>query len=304
MSIARHLARIAALALSLAPATSPQAQKLSFTLSDTAHRDAGGKALSAPEGVACGADGSVVVADTANGRLVRYKLAKGVLQGGQAIGGPRLRHPVRVHITSQGDTLVLDRRAGAIVRIDRKGKTTGALTLSGVDGAKEAIVGSFALDDDDRLYILDLRGRRVLVASSSGAVDRALALPDDAGVVTDLAVDNNGAIYALDASRRRLYKATRREAALVAVGSPLPDDLTFASHLAMTPSRAMLVVTDRNGHGLLLLGLDGASVGRRLAMGTRAGYVYYPSQTCVTKQGSLVVTDRGNNRVQVFGTKR
>jgi len=61
---------------------------------------------------------------------------------------------------------------------------------------------------------------------------------------------------------------------------------------------------DENGGGVVIVGQDGAFLGRQLAMGWTEGLLYYPSQMCLTEKGAVFIADRGNSRVQFFSIVR
>ena len=62
----------------------------------------------------------------------------------------------------------------------------------------------------------------------------------------------------------------------------------------------LIVLVDKHGNGLLVLGPDGSFLGRRLSIGWGEGLVYYPGQICIDGNGDIFVADRGNNRLQAF----
>jgi hypothetical protein len=35
-------------------------------------------------------------------------------------------------------------------------------------------------------------------------------------------------------------------------------------------------------------------------MGWKEGFLRYPSQMCITEEGSVFIADRGNNRIEAF----
>jgi hypothetical protein len=65
-------------------------------------------------------------------------------------------------------------------------------------------------------------------------------------------------------------------------------------------SRGVLYLVDENGGGIVLVGQDGAVLGRQLAMGWSEGLLRYPAQICLNDKAQVFVADKGNNRVQVF----
>jgi hypothetical protein len=117
-------------------------------------------------------------------------------------------------------------------------------------------------------------------------------------MVTDVAVDAGGTVYALDPVGRTLWGAEKGSAELKPLNRTLGDHMSFGTYLL--PLRGKLVVVDQNGSGLAVLGPDGSFLGRQLAIGWSDGLVNYPAQLCVNKAGVAFLTDRFNNRVQLF----
>jgi len=270
---------------------------------DSIYKDSRGKSLAAPEGVACAADGTIVVADTGNKRLLRYKIANGAATGGTPIAARKLAAPARIELTSKGEIIALDLHGNSLARIDGNGAFAGNIAISGAPG--DAVVPvSFTLDGSDNLYLLDIGSRRVVVASSTGSYQRQIELPADARTVTDIAVTSDGAVYAIGGAEAVLYKAAKGAKTFTAVGKELSKSITYATGLAPTASKASLLAVDQHGNRVVWLGLDGSVLGQRLGMGQRDGFVYYPAQACEIGTSYLVIADRGNDRVQVFATSK
>jgi hypothetical protein len=257
--------------------------------------------LLAPEGVACSGQGAIVVADTGNGRLLLYRLRDGRLTGGAPVRLAEVTSPARVQIDGRGDVLVLDRRTRRIVRVDAAGKFAGVVELKGAAGA--AVVPlAFRVGAAGELYVLDVAGRRVLVAGPEGRVRRELPLPRGLEEFVDLAVDQAGRLLALDAVGARLWVAERDATTFKPLSVSLKDRVAFPVYLLEDRGRLSLV--DQHGHGLVQLGADGGFQGRDLEMGWAPGKLYYPAQACSNGEGLVVIADRGNNRVQVFTDSR
>jgi hypothetical protein len=79
----------------------------------------------------------------------------------------------------------------------------------------------------------------------------------------------------------------------------LREYLSFPTSIA-ADNRGVLYLVDAHGSGIVMLGQDGAFLGRQLAMGWNEGLLYYPSQICLNEKGEIFIADRGNSRVQVF----
>lgn len=294
--------RIPALALAsalLAPAAA-HAGAAGLKHERSIYLDARERPLASPEGVACDEAGNVVVADTGNARLLLYTWKEGSLAGGAEVKLAQLSHPVRVQIDRRGNVLALDRRTRRIVRLDARGGFAGAVEPRGAAGTVAPT--SFKLDAADRLLVLDGAAARVLVLDASDAVVREVALPREGGTFTDVAVDESGAVYALDAVQARVWILPGEGKAFRALTPPMKDRMSFPGYIAA--ERGKLYLVDQNGHGVVVLGQDGAFLGRELGMGWSEGSLYYPSQLCLSRGGQAFLADRSNNRVQVFTMAR
>ena len=293
----QRTAILALVALAAAPAIARSAS-LKHELS--IYQDDKEGPLKAPEGVACSDKGALVVADTGNGRLLLYTYRDGKLAGGTPVKLAEAPYPVRVQIDAKGDVLVLDRKSQRIVRVDAAGKFAGAVEWRNVVGSVSPI--AFKVDASDRLYVLDVTARRVLVAEPGGKVIRELLLPRGEAEFTDVAVDGSGRILAVDSVGSRLWIAESGAKEFKPFGESLKDRVSFPTYLA--EDRGKLYLVDQNGNGIALLGSDGSFLGRELEMGWVNGKVYYPAQMCVNAEGLAFIADRDNNRVQVFSTSR
>ena len=140
------------------------------------------------------------------------------------------------------------------------------------------------------------------MAEPDGRVSATIAVPGDVGFPSDLAVDGKGDVYVVDSVGRRLWVARKGEAALTALTAPLPEDFEFPASIA-ADDEGRIFVGDRDGGGIVVFGRDGSFRGRQMAMGWKEGFLRYPADLCVAPGGTLLVAERGNNRVQVFGTR-
>jgi sugar lactone lactonase YvrE len=274
------------------------ADALKFSHSGSAYADGRGAALSRPEGVACGPGPTVVVADTRNGRLVRYALSEETLRDGNPISVPQLKYPVRVHIGTNGDILVLDGKLRRVLRLNAAGEFVKAVEPLGVPKGN-VVPKSFALDREDGIYFLDIFSRRVVVTDPSGNYQREIPFPEKFGFFSDLAVDGRGTVFLLDSVAGILFAAEKGQGAFSLLTKDLKEYATFPANVT-TDGKGAVYVVDQNGGGVIVLGQDGSYRGRQLGMGWKEGLLYYPSQMCVSGGEIAVIADRENNRVQVF----
>ncbi len=297
----RHRLLRGATALLLGAMGVARAEPVKLNFEQAVYVDAAkeGVPLRAPQGVACDAAGNVVVADTGNQRLVLYGFKEGRVAGGTQIKLSQLGYPTTLQIDSKGTILALDGKSRRIVRVDLKGTFQGMMEIRNA-GAGSVVVGGFKLDPADNLYVLDIAGRRVLIADRNGVVNRQLDLPK--GLFTDVAADAAGTVYAVEANEGIVWSAEKTATALKPLTKSMKDKMSFPSYLMA--SRGRLYVLDQHGNGLVVLGIDGSFQGRQLAIGWNDGFVYYPSQLCMTDQGQVLVADRNNDRVQYFSVAK
>jgi len=258
----------------------------------------GGVGLLQPEGISCRGENQLVVADTGNRRLVIYTVSAESISPKSEIVLTQLPRPIRVQTQSDGQILALDGKLRRIARLSANGEFIGYLEPQGVSG--EIVPRSFTIDDDDRLYLLDVFSERVLVLDAAGRVQREIAFPDEYGFFSDVAVGRSGTVYVIDSVERRVHSAIKSDEAL----SPLPGRFKEAAAFptSLTVDLAgRLIVGDQNGGGIVVLGSDGSFLGRRLDRGWKVGLLRYPSDLCIDGSGLLHVADRGNNRIQTFG---
>jgi hypothetical protein len=294
--------RAAAALAALLSAGGARAQSLALKPEVAVYQDAKEAGLKAPEGVACRDDGSVVVADTGNGRFLRFAWKDGVLSPATELKVAQVTAPTDVQLDATGaGFLALDRKEKRIARVDASGTLAGWLDPKGMTKGSVVPV-SFAVGADGTVALLDGAATTVMVLDPDGAVRRKLPLPRDGAVFTAVAAAANGTVYAVDAVAARVWAAPKDAQAFKPFTEPLKGYMNFPAHLVATARG--LVVVDQNGSGLVVVGQDGSYLGRQLSMGWSAGFVYYPGQICVTGAGDVFVADRGNNRVQVFTASR
>jgi 6-bladed beta-propeller/NHL repeat len=286
----------------LAPLECFGADGARFVSAQPVYADDQGGSLKNPEGVGC-LDNTFVVADTDNGRLVRYTVANGQLAGGNAIKVPQITSPIRLHLDSRGDIFVLDGKTRQLFKLDPKGTFIGTIEASGLPGSTTPILRSFALDRQDNIYLLDIFGGRVIVLDAGGKFQRQIPFPADIGFISDLCVGPTGTVYLLDSIKGRLYSAAAGSEEMTPLGGELKEYLTFATAIYGAKDGTLFLV-DHNGSGIVMLGPDGTYRGRQLAMGWKPGLLYYPTQLCLTSDDEAVIADRGNSRVQIFKLER
>lgn len=274
------------------------ADTVKFKPLGAASQDATNLPLKNPEGVACGKT-TVVVADSGNGRLVRYSMINDELKNGVEIKVAQVSYPQRLKTTTMDRTLALDGKTRKIARLAADGSFVGYLEYQGVPAPTDVTPRSMAADSKDNVYVLDIQGERVLVVDSAGKYLRQILFPKGYGFFSDLVVDQKGNVFVLDSTKGQVYRALPDKAELQVFGANLKTSLHFAVSIDVD-SQGRLYLLDQNEGAVVVLGTDGSFQGRYLSFGWKGGQLNYPGQLCIMQNNTIVIADRNNSRIQFF----
>lgn len=212
--------------------------------------------LTAPDGLAVGADGSLAVADTLRRRLLRFA-GDGRFLSSHEIWGPSAR-PVRVGLAALagGEVLVADKKAHALVRYGPDGAALGTLPTD-----PEQRLGhpsGFATLADGRIVVADWFQDAVHVIGPDGrhAARWPLAgtpLTDRLTAPTDVVAWSDGSVVVADAGRRRLVAFAADGRPLGAWGRPgvAADGFGPSGPSALAVAGRTVVALDRDHHRAL-----------------------------------------------------
>jgi len=287
----------AAVAAGSVPLTAVESPK--FRHLSSIYADDGGTGLSRPEGVACGANGEIVIGDTGNNRLLRVTYADKAATEVRVIELPELSAPSRLHLSPAGDIYALDSKRRRIVRLGPDGVFKHALDFAGAPPPARVIPQAFAIDRQGTLSVLDVFSARILVLDAEDAYQHALRIPAEVGFASDLAVDDAGRLLLLDSIKRRLFAAAPSDSGFTRFGGDLSGQLpTLPASVAV--SHGSVFVVEGQGSSVVSLALDGEFVVRQLSFGWDEGALNHPAQMCVNDRDEVFIADRDNSRVQVF----
>jgi hypothetical protein len=285
--------------LLLTPLISFAADTLKLRYITSASVDDKGAALKFPEGIAC-SDTELFVADTENGRLVRYSYQEKNLKGGDEIKVSQIAFPVRLQLNSKGEIIALDGRTHKVVRLSGAGAFMGNIDPQGVSAPDSYSIKSFKLDASDNIYLVDIFGERVLKLDQGGKLINQIPFPKGYGFVTDVAVTLGGDILLLDSVKSIVYVSKKDSPAFVPFTKEMSGYMNFASYITTGSGSADIYLLDEDGGAVVVIGPDGAFKGRQLGLGWKPGMLYYPTQMCMNKKGDVFIADRNNSRVQIF----
>ena len=254
--------------------------------------------LKQPMGVACSED-SFIVADSGNGRLLKYSFLDGEVKAEAEFKVPELLHPVTVGINSKGDIFALDGIKRRIVRLSPDGKFISFVEPAGMPSQSSYVPKSFYIDKSDNMYILDIFSERVIVLDPEGAYLKQIKFHEDTGFASDVSVDFKGNVLLVDSINARIFYAAKGSEVFSPLTESLRNHVRFPTNLT-TDKRGRIHLVDRNGSLIISLGQDGSFLGQSSGFGWKDGLLNYPSQICMNSKGEVAIADTNNSRVQIF----
>jgi len=290
-----------------------------------------------PMAAAFGPDGFLHVLDSGNDRVVvlemngRYGLEFG---GFGAVDPPsglepswsegRMNHPVGIDVDEAGNIYVADLRneqvqvfdpTGAFVRrFPDPGETIGSEasggSRTGVAATDVAVAGgSVFVAAADRIVVFTTEGEFVR------QFNRAARDSIGFDTITGIDASDDGLIYVADSGNSRILVLTDRGALVWTVGVSRKVDAPSSTVEPVSPYEFALprdiavmvdgsvAVLDAAESSIVLFSRDGALQGRHGTRGSTPGAFSAPSS--IDARGDLLlVTDTGNNRVQVVQVVR
>ncbi len=265
-----------------------------------------------PLGVAVTPSGErIYVTESDGARLVRvYNRAGkqvGTLQPPKSTGPSHVPVYVAVDPTTR-DVYVSDRPRQAVYVYDSKGVYRHAFAPRGNLGGGWQPLG-LAFDRHGDLYVTDVSGpsHRVLEFRPDGTLVRSLGAPGQLSFPNGVAVDSGGTVYVSDSNNGRLvifdpagrFVATiNRGVGQGDLGLPRGAAIDDRNHLYVVDTSAHVVKAYRTGSAKPLVPNYIGSFGEE---GQLEGAFEYPNGVAVDSRGRIYVTDRENNRVQVWG---
>jgi sugar lactone lactonase YvrE len=260
-------------------------------------KDAG---LKQPEGIACNEKSFIIVADTGNGRLLRYIFQNNALEAGAVeIKVPQISYPISAQINSKGEIYALDGKQRRIIRLTPEGVFKDYLAPTGLPSPPSFVPRSFAIDEKDNIYILDIFSRRVILLGPEGQYQRHIEFPKDYGFFSDLTVDFKGNVFLIDSTNAVVFAAVKNSVKFSPLTKRLKQYLRFPTNIA-TDRRGRIYLVDRNGSRIIILGQDGSFLSRMSGQGWKEGLLNHPSDICINSKGEVFVADTSNSRVQIF----
>jgi DNA-binding beta-propeller fold protein YncE len=266
-----------------------------------------------PLGVAANASGDRIYVTESDGkRLVRVFDGKGkpvgTLNPPKSTGAAHIPVYVAINPTTQ-DVYVSDRTTASIYIYNAEGKFLRTFAPKGV-GAKWNPLG-LAFAPDGTLYVTDLRGpnnktHRVVAFAPDGKLVRSIGTPGQLSFPNGIAVDSHGNLQVSDSNNGRLVIFNVAGKLLSTISRGVGEgDLGLPRGLAVDDAER-LYVADTADHMVRVYAIDKVKptptyIGSFGGEGQLDGTFEYPNGVAADTRSHIYVTDRENNRVQVWG---
>lgn len=271
--------------------------------------------LSFPFGIFVDGNKSVLIADWANHRVVRWE--RGAKTGTVVAGGngqgdriDQLNGPIDVLVDQRNRSIVIaDPGNRRVVRWFEGNARRPEILIDNIECL------GVAMDKEGFLYVSDVEkqevrrwkegeGQGTIVAGGNGEGDRL----DQLNCPVFLFVDGEGSVYVSDCGNDRVMKWRRgaREGVIVAGGNGLGEGLNqlFRPHGVLVDQWRQIYVADW-GNARMMRWREGESEGEVLVGGNGEGQgsnqLFRPTGLSFDDDGNLYVADSFNHRVQKFG---
>jgi DNA-binding beta-propeller fold protein YncE len=226
--------------------------------------------------------------------------------------GPGTHLPMYVAIdpTTQ-NVYVSDRLTSSIYVYDAKGQFLRTFAPKGNLGGKWNPLG-LAFAPDGTFYVTDVRGEdsknhRVVVFGSDGTLVRTLGKAGQLNFPNGIVVDSHSNIEVSDSNNGRLVVFNVAGKMLATISPGIGEgDLGLPRGAAVDDS-GRLFVADTSDHQVRVYKIGNANaptpsyIGSFGEEGQLDGTFEYPNGVATDKRAHIYITDRENNRVQVWG---
>jgi len=267
-----------------------------------------------PIGVAANESGDRIYVTESDGQRVvrvydRSGKQIGILKPPSSAGPTHLPGYVAINPTTQ-DVYVSDRFAASIYVYDAEGKYLRTFAPKGDLGGKWNPLG-LAFGRDGTLYATDVRGltsktHRVVVFGPDGNLVRSIGAPGQLNFPNGIVVDAQGNIEVTDSNNGRLVVFGQYGKMLATISRGIGEGDLGLPRGAAVDDAGRLFVADTSDHQVRVYRIDESKatptyIGSFGDEGQRDGTFEYPNGVATDKRAHVYITDRLNNRVQVWG---
>jgi ABC-type Fe3+ transport system permease subunit/DNA-binding beta-propeller fold protein YncE len=226
-----------------------------------------------------------------------------VVWGETGSGPGQFIYPRPIAYSPRDDCFFIVDRTAHVQRFDSRGQFVLDWHMPEWQAGKPV---GMKIGPDGNLYIADTHYARVMVYTPDGKLLRQWGSlgkgPGQFIFVTDVAFDAAGNIYVSeygDNDRIQVFDPTAGRVLRV-IGSFGQRDGQFSRPQSMVIDGNLLYVTDSSNHRIAVFKTDGTFVRNIGSIGSNLGQFRFPYGLTMDAKGRLVVTEFGNNRVQLI----
>ncbi len=239
------------------------------------------------------------IADTFNHRLVSYDSDFNYISEFNA--GGELSYPMSIVRNSREQFFVVGGTGkNELFFIDIPQKIFSRLEIKNAPAKENPILpGKLAIDKNDTLYIIDKGNGRILVVDSSGKYLREIKVEDKLVDFSDVSVDADGNIYSLSTLEGKVYIFNNKGEVSSSFGKRGNGLQEFEFPVSIAVGKnGFIYVLDQHKRSVLTFKKDGAF--QFSFSKNELGELYEPYHVFTDMGNKIYITDRGNNRIQIF----
>jgi ABC-type Fe3+ transport system permease subunit/DNA-binding beta-propeller fold protein YncE len=219
------------------------------------------------------------------------------------VGPNQTVYPRGICYSKKDDCFFLVDRMARIQRINHDGKTINEWRMPNWERGKPT---GLSVGPDGNVYIADTHYARVAVYSPTGQFLKDWGTfgrePGQFIYPTDVAFDKSGNIYVSeygDNDRIQIFDPNTLKV-IRTIGHFGQEDAQFARPQSMVIDDETLYVTDACNHRIAVFNINGTFLRHIGSIGTSLGQFRFPYGLDEDTHGHLIVTEFGNNRVQLI----
>lgn len=207
--------------------------------------------------------------------------------------------PVGIVRDGKGLFYIVDADRGEVLRLDVAKELVEPLQITGMPQGRYIFSpGRMALDKGDNIYIIDKLNKRVVMVDAAGEFVRALTVnAEDFYGFSDLRVDDEGYVNALDTIGRMVYIFDKKGGLVSSFGGSSSGLFLFPVSIA-SGRGGLVYIVDRHAGKIMVFNRSGALQYTISKKGSRDGELVTPSYIYIDESNRIYVID--GNRIQVF----
>lgn len=207
--------------------------------------------------------------------------------------------PVGIVRDRKGIFYVVDADRSTVFRLDAAKELVEPLPLTGIPHGRYLFSpGRIAIDKEDRLYIIDKLNKRIISVDYTGVFIRSFTITGKNFVgFTDVRVDDEGYVYALDTIDRMVYVFDKKGNLVSSFGGREKGLFLFPVSIA-SGKNGLVSVIDRHAGKIMVFNRSGVFQYTILNKGSKEGELMTPSYICIDEANRIYIID--GNRIQVF----